>query len=230
MWKLAVAAGLVWLFWPRVAKAKPTEDPTEPDEPSDEPTIIAVIEPLISDAPRPGAAYQVRQGEILYGNGGIIARALRSVDASDTGADRVAYYQAITRVRSNWRLYGTLRGPHTPAIERVVVRSAAGDVDTGTITAALCVRHDRWLSAAAQGDLPARLIGWTRSQATGACASVRNRQGWQSLRHGSRTYGLLWLPPLEAVDLGLDVTDRPDMDWPAALYEAAGTTWEAAFT
>lgn len=234
MLRWIVIGGLLYLFWPRKARAAdvlvqdlPGDD--DDDDP-DAPTIRDVIDPLISDTPRLNAAYQIKAGDILYGDNGVISRALRDAGESDTGADRVAYYKAIGRVRSNWRLYGTLMTTATPAVERVQVRSASGEVALGTITAALCSRHDRWLTAAAQGELPVRLIGWTRSAAQGKCASIRNRSGWQQLVHGDkRAYGLLWLPPIEAVDLGMDVTDRPDMDWPAALYTAAGTTWEDAF-
>lgn len=177
--------------------------------------------------PTPGFGYQVKQGEVLRGNNGIMARAMTAggMAGGGSGQDRTAYLRAITRVRSNWRLYGTPSTGFTPAIDRVQILNQDDSIVSGTIGAAFVKMHDNWAAATTQGSLPSRLIGWTRNPNTGAPRTAAN---WQARMHGpSRTFGVLLLPDLACVLLGLQVGRTPNCDWAAQLYNAAGTAWAA---
>ena len=227
---LAIAA-LAILALSGDAKAKgvdePTDEPPEDEPPKDkpDPTLFTTWGGLVKRVPQQNAGYSVRQGDTLLGPTGVIARVFKSAGkpGGGTGAEKRAYLQAITRVRSNWRTAGTLSTGFTPAIVRVDVRDSEGNVVSGTIGGAMMPWHDGWKEATRQGDLPARLIQWARNPNTGGLRAVGD---WEEKKHSAvRHYATLWLPSIDCADLGMGVSESPQCDWPAALYQLAGTSW-----
>lgn len=211
----------------KAARAPVIDEPPIDEPPTDEPTLFNEWKKFVKPSPEQSAGYTIRKGDVLLGNNGVIAKVYRDAGQPNggTGAERKAYLQAITRVRSNWRTAGTMVSSFTPPIQRVEVRSPSGEVGIGTIGAAFLPWHDGWGAATAQGDLPARLIGWTRNPNTG---QPRTAPDWKEKKHSAvRRYATLWLPGLECADLGMDVSQSPQCDWPSTLYNLAGTTWNA---
>lgn len=202
---------------------KPPEPPPPP-EPGDAPDPLEVWQPLVAPEPTVGRGYRIRKDEVFYGSDGIVARALtKALGRVPSTDERVAYYRAIGRVRSNWRLYGTLRGAKTGDVEAFNVRNADGEIVEGTITGALLPWHDSWPLSLADGRLPRRLIDWRR-KGDGKLRAVPDAA--EIAASGNRLFGVVWLPPLDAMQAGVETTYRADLDWPGELYAAAGTTWE----
>lgn len=217
---------VLWLLLKRDGRPKgPTFTgefvPPSPGEPT---TPLEVWKGFIADEPTVQRGYRVKKGEVFYGANGIVARALaKAYGRPATVQERVSYYRAMGRVRSNWRTTGTLRGPGTGEVEAFTIRNADGATVEGTMEAALEPVNDSWALALAQGHLPRRLIQWGRTQSGHAAP----RSDWKELASSlNRTYGCVWLPPLSAMDAGEDVTWSPEYDWPTALYHSVGTTWE----
>ncbi len=192
-----------------------------PGEPIPQPvdvTPLQIFNSLIKPTPQPNAAYKVKAGDTLLGPNGICARAILAGSGEEaTSAERYAYYEACSRVRSNWMLYAT-----EPVNNPVEVTDENGDTVAGSITGAFFKMHDSWPGALAEDELPSRLIGFTRNQ---------NLQpvplgGWQERAHGqaktTRQYGTLWLPDLACVTYGPDVFTNEQCDWPPSLFEAVG--------
>ncbi len=192
-----------------------------PEQPIPEPidvTAIQVFNSLIKGTPQPNAAYKIKQGDTLLGSGGIAAQAILAGSGQvATPAERYAYYEAITRVRTNWMLYAT-----TAANNPVNVTDENNDTVAGTVTASFFKMHDTWPGSMQEDDMPARLIGFSRNQ---------NLQpvplgNWTERAHGTakstRQFGTLWLPDLACVDFGPDVFTNEQCDWPPALWEAVG--------
>ncbi len=227
---LAIAA-LAFLALSGDAKAapptdEPTDEPPTDEPPTDEPTLFTTWRTLTKGAPQEKSGYTVRKDETLLAANGVIARVFKAAGQANggTGAERIAYLHAITRVRSNWRTYGTMSTGFTPPITRVDIRDAQGNIVSGTIGGAMMPWHDGWFAATTQGDLPARLIQWNRNPNTGMLRSVGD---WKAKKHSTtRRYATLWLPPIDCMDLGMDVSESPQCDWPAALYQLAGTSWQ----
>ena len=201
-----------------------------PDQPLPPPptvTPIAVFNDLVKPTPQVNAGYFVKTGDTLLGPNGIAAQAIKAATGqTPTGSERFAYYQAITRVRSNWMLYAS-QAVNNP----VEVTDETGATVAGSVTAAFYKMHDSWPSSMTDNDMPNRLIGFSRNQ---------NLQpiplgDWKSLAHGiaktTRQYGCLWLPDLACVDFGPDVFTNALCDWPPSLWEALGLgrmEWTAA--
>lgn len=202
--------------------------PEQPTDQPDAPSIATLLGELIKPVPTVGFGYRIKFGENLYGTDGIIARALLpALGRMPSAQERMDYYRAICRVRSNWRLYGTIAVDTTPSVERVDIQNPDGVVVVGTMTAASCPWHDSWGAAAIAGVLPSRLIMWTRKQGGGKC-NLRPLGDWEAKLHGgSRVSGTLFLPPVSAMVAGLGVSASAAFDWPPELYAAVGTTWEA---
>jgi hypothetical protein len=226
---IGASAFVAYLFWPGKAKQDDVIvdlgktlgdlDPDEPDppEPGEVKTPLQIVQSFVAADPTVGRAYRIKKDEIFYGNNGIGTRALRKhYGREPTTDEKVDYYRATGRVRSNWRLYGVANGGGNT--ERFNIRNSQGVVVQGTLRVAWLPRHDVWIQAVQAGKLPRRLINWTNGNPVGNAAAIA--------ASGNRTWGTIVLPPIEAVAAGLDVTDTAAFDWPAELYTSAGTTWE----
>lgn len=235
-----VAAGLFLIGGKSKAASAKTPDlpppPKSDDDEPDQPIIVLppakvvtlgdVFADNVRPTPTPGFAYVVRKGDRALGSGGIADRALKSAGfANPTGAQRQVYYQAMTRVRSNWRLYGTMATGFDGQSERVSVMDTNGNSVNGTILAAFNKVNDNWQAATQAGQLPARLINWNRNKNTGNAVPIG---GWQGKLHGgSRQYGVLMLPTMKCATEGVTVSHNPQCDWPTGLYTMAATTYGA---
>lgn len=208
------------------------DPPPEPPEPPLDPIgpvvlttgALEIWTSLVRPTPTLNAGYQLKPGENLYGNGGVIDRALKSAGMSSTGSARRAYYVAAGRVRSTVRLYAT-SASHLIAshVERYTVQQADGSTVAATWSPATCPWHDRWPQAMQAGEKPNRLIAWSRQNPVGPCGGLLATGGWQQLLHGvGRTFGCVWLPDASAIDAGLDVTANDAFDWPPELWSALG--------
>jgi hypothetical protein len=194
-----------------------------PPPPNNAGTLPATLTSLTSPTPRMGAAYQVRDGDVLLGPGGIVGKALVSEGLANTAQNRTRYLQAMTRVRSNWVLYAT--DGTSSQVDDATVTDSSGQTTKGDITAAMLRMHDSWGDAAAAGELPNRLIKFTR-QVSGNNKVPVPMQGWQQRAHGgaatARVYGRLWLPPALAMNQGPLAFQNAAYDWPVQLWLAAG--------
>lgn len=192
-------------------------DPPPPPPPGI--TLQSVWGALMSASPEPGRGYQVKAGDVLLGASGLIAMALQAGGEAATAAARTAYYQATTRVRSNWVLYAT---DQPPGVERVSVTGQDGATVTGSITAALLPVNDSWGASVQQGQLPRRLIKFAR-QWQGNSRVVVPAPGYQGFMHGgARTYGTIFFPSLSCIGKGPAAIQDATCDWPVLLWTAAG--------
>lgn len=194
MIELVILGVAVWLFWPKppaFIAPKPvvinTGDlPVEPQGP----TPAQVLNPLVSATPRPGRFYQViANGPNASGNNGVLAQALNSV-APGRGSNaqlRLAYLDHMTR---GWNL---IYSRNVPTGDWPALYNFRG-VNLGP---AWLPRNDNAVAAIVAGRMPQRTIA-----ANGAASG------------GGSSYGLLWLPDIDAEELqqaaALRIKDRPD--------------------
>ena len=184
------------------------------------PTVapIQIYNSLIKPTPQTNAGYCIKPGETLLGPNGICAQALKNTTGqTPTSEERYAYFEAVTRVRTNWLLYAgeSVNNP-------VEVTDETGATVDGSITSAFFKMHDSWPASLNEDELPARLVAWARNQ---------NLQpipvgGWQNIAHGpaktTRKLGCLWLPDAGCVNFGPDVFTNALCDWPPDLWDALG--------
>jgi hypothetical protein len=148
-----------------------------PDEPVD-PQVIDVLQPLVSATPRPGYFYQVVQGSPnAAGNNGLLAQALNAV-APGRGANpqlRLAYLDHMTR---GWN--ATLYSRNVTTQGWPAMYNFRG-INIGP---AWLPRNANAVAEMVAGRMPPRTIS----------------EGGSKLGPGS-SYGLLWLPDIEADEL-----------------------------
>jgi hypothetical protein len=167
---------------------------------------------LLSDFPRANAGYRIRIGETARG---IARRVLQfELGRDPTKSEWGDYYQALTRSRTNWKLYAT---KSDNKIDRVSVTDEMGQTTRGTIKAAFNLVNDNWNASMQAAELPRRLIAWT----LGSKKQAQPRKGWRDFGHGvpPRQLGVLWLPDIDCVGLGNGVFTSAACDWPAQLKD-----------
>lgn len=203
----------------------PTPDPPppEPEPDNPDPALPVIFGNNVRPEPTLGYGYQLVHNDVLLGPKGVLGRALINGNVSNTGPNRRRLYEATVRERTNWRLYGTIASAFQKQGERVMV-VGGGTTVWGTLGAASLPVNDSWERATAAGQLPSRLIQWTRNKNTGA---VRVRSDWKLRIHGlPRGLGTILIPRFACTELGSEVSQSPECSWPAAMYLAAGTSWE----
>ena len=201
-----------------------------PGEPIPEPvdvTPLQIYNSLITGSPAPNSAYAVKSGDTLLGPNGICARAILAGSGQvATSSERYAYYEAVSRVRTNWMLYAT-----EPVNNPVEVTDENGDTVSGSVTSAFFKMHDTWPGSLVEDDLPARLIGFTRNSNLQPVPLGNWKERAHAGAKSTRLFGVLWLPDLACVDFGPDVFTNAQCDWPPSLFEAVGIDrmdWGAA--
>lgn len=220
---IAIAVA-VWAFAGSASAASKKELPPPPGDepegpgPEPDPVLKQVFDDNVAEVPTLGMGYQLVKGDTYRGPNGIVARAAPQLSPQD----RVAYIRVMTRLLSNWRLYGALTTGHTAPLDRINIPAGptGGAPAVGNINAALNKVNDSWPIAISKNELPARLIRWNRNKNTGKVQPVA---GWRDRMHGhSRRYGLVMMPPLSCLEEG--GLPPAACDWPADLWVLTQTS------
>lgn len=203
---------------PTTGELPPSTGPVSTDA---EDTATDVYDAVISLMPAVGRAYQIQSGDVLRGANGLIAQALGAHYGEPPSLEEIyAYYKLMTRIRTNWVLYGT---DSTPSAE-VVVTDEQGATVAGSITSAFYKMHDSWPAATGMDAMPSRLIGFTRMLAGNKKIPIP-LSGWQQRAHGpagtTRVFGTLLFPHVECIDAANPFTNA-QCDWPEQLFAATG--------
>lgn len=182
MIEIVILGVAVWLLWPRpVVSAKPVViglgEFNPPDPTQDGPKPADVLNPLVSATPRPGRFYKViKDGPDASGDNGVLAQALNSI-APGRGSNATLRLKYLDHMTRGWNL--------------IYSRNIATDYWPApynfrgvNIGPAWLPRNDNAVEAIVEGRMPKRTIA-----ANGAETG------------GGSSYGLLWLPDIEADEL-----------------------------
>jgi hypothetical protein len=154
-----------------------------PDDDDDDAQWLAQVAQLISDTPKPGRFYQIRQGDTMSAIAG------EALGASNKGSNRVALIKCCTRVPWNRELYVSNRYAQS--------WGTMFNVDGENLSASFLPRNASAPQALASRTMPERTIDGSGNYTTG-------QTGY---------YGLLWIPTFAASNLGVNCQPNDPPAW-----------------
>lgn len=157
--------------------------PVVPPDDDDDAAWLASVEELISDTPRAGRFYQIRQGDTMSAIAG------EALGGSNKGSNRVALIKCCTRVLWNRDLYVAARFAQS--------WGTMFDVNGENLSPAFLPRNASAPQALASRTMPERTID-------GGGNYVSGQTGY---------YGLIWIPTFAASNMGVNCTPNDPPNW-----------------